>query len=47
MDYELLSRIQFGLTVAFHYIFPPLSIGSPSLLVAMEGCCWTKIPPLA
>ena len=23
MDYELLSRFQFGLTVAFHYIFPP------------------------
>ncbi|MFA6034966.1 MAG: cytochrome ubiquinol oxidase subunit I, partial [Myxococcota bacterium] len=27
MDAVLLARIQFGLTVGFHYIFPPLSIG--------------------
>jgi cytochrome d ubiquinol oxidase subunit I len=27
MDAVLLSRIQFGLTIAFHYIYPPLSIG--------------------
>ena len=43
MDYELLSRFQFGLTVAFHYIFPPMSIGLGLLLVAMEACwLWTK-----
>jgi len=27
MDAVLLSRIQFGLTVGFHYLFPPLTIG--------------------
>ncbi len=27
MDSVLLARIQFGLTVGFHYIFPPLTIG--------------------
>jgi len=27
MDPVMLARIQFGLTVGFHYIFPPLSIG--------------------
>lgn len=34
---ELLSRIQFAFTVAFHYIYPPLSIGLGVCLVAMEG----------
>ncbi len=33
----LLSRIQFGLTVGFHYIFPPLNIGLGTLMVVMEG----------
>jgi cytochrome d ubiquinol oxidase subunit I len=37
MDLELLSRIQFGLTVGFHYLFPPLSIGLGLFLVIMEG----------
>src|SRR3989304_5498724 len=37
MDPLLLSRIQFGVTIAFHYIFPPLSIGLGIILVAMEG----------
>jgi cytochrome d ubiquinol oxidase subunit I len=37
MDLSLLSRIQFGLTVGFHYIFPPLSIGLGLFLVFMEG----------
>lgn len=37
MDAELLSRIQFGLTVGFHYLYPPMSIGLGLLLVAMEG----------
>jgi cytochrome d ubiquinol oxidase subunit I len=36
MDALMLSRIQFALTVAFHYIFPPLSIGLGLLLVFME-----------
>lgn len=34
---EILSRIQFAFTVAFHYIYPPLSIGLGVCLVVMEG----------
>jgi cytochrome d ubiquinol oxidase subunit I len=37
MDPILLSRIQFGLTISFHYIFPPLSIGLGVILVFMEA----------
>lgn len=37
MDVEFLSRLQFAFTIAFHYIFPPLSIGLGLLLVIMEG----------
>ncbi len=37
MDVLLLSRIQFAVTIAFHYIYPPLSIGLGLLLVIMEG----------
>ena len=32
-----LSRFQFALTIMFHYLFPPLSIGLGGLLVIMEG----------
>jgi cytochrome d ubiquinol oxidase subunit I len=37
MDVVLLSRIQFALTIAFHYIFPPLAIGMGVVLVFLEG----------
>ncbi len=37
MDVELLARIQFAFTVAFHYIYPPLSIGLGLFLVITEG----------
>ena len=37
MDVETLSRIQFAFTIAFHYIYPPLSIGLGLILVIMEG----------
>lgn len=37
MDVEILSRVQFAFTVAFHYIYPPLSIGLGLLLVIFEG----------
>jgi cytochrome d ubiquinol oxidase subunit I len=33
----LLARVQFALTIMFHYIFPPLSIGLSTLMVFMEG----------
>lgn len=41
MDVLTLSRIQFGLTIGFHYIYPPLSIGIGVLLVIMEAA-WLK-----
>ena len=41
MDVLTLSRIQFGATIAFHYIYPPLSIGLGIILVVMEGL-WLK-----
>ncbi len=37
MDVVLLSRIQFALTVMFHYLFPPLTIGLGIFLVYLEG----------
>ncbi len=37
MNTLMLSRIQFGLTVSFHYLFPLLSIGLGVMMVIMEG----------
>jgi cytochrome d ubiquinol oxidase subunit I len=37
MDVVLLSRLQFALTIMFHYIFPPLTIGMGVVLVYLEG----------
>ncbi|MEP0365322.1 MAG: cytochrome ubiquinol oxidase subunit I [Cyclobacteriaceae bacterium] len=37
MDVEILSRIQFAFTVAFHYIYPPLSIGLGLIMVIFES----------
>lgn len=37
MEVEILARIQFAFTVAFHYIYPPLSIGIGLLLVIFES----------
>lgn len=37
METEILARIQFAFTIAFHYIYPPLSIGLGVILVIMEG----------
>ncbi len=37
LDVVLLSRIQFALTIMFHYIFPPLTIGMGVVLVYLEG----------
>jgi len=43
MDVEILSRAQFALTIMFHYIYPPLSIGLGLMMVIMEGSyLWTK-----
>ena len=40
MDVVLLSRIQFALTVGFHFLFPPLTIGLAWLLVLIEWRGW-------
>ena len=37
IDPVLLSRLQFALTIMFHYIFPPLTIGMGVVLVYLEG----------
>lgn len=37
MDVEILARIQFAVTIMFHYIYPPLSIGLGLILVIMES----------
>lgn len=35
LDPELLSRVQFALTVSFHFIFPPISMGLGLMLLAL------------
>ncbi len=42
MDVVLLSRLQFAITVGFHFIFPPLSIGLAWLLVIIEWLGWRR-----
>jgi cytochrome d ubiquinol oxidase subunit I len=37
MEAEILARIQFAFTIAFHYIYPPLSIGLGLIMVITEG----------
>jgi cytochrome d ubiquinol oxidase subunit I len=37
METAFLARLQFALTVMFHYLFPPLTIGLGVLMVVMEG----------
>ncbi|MFH1374356.1 MAG: cytochrome ubiquinol oxidase subunit I [bacterium] len=41
-DTVLLARLQFALTIGFHFIFPPVSIGLAWLLVIIEGVGWKK-----
>ena len=37
LDVVFLSRIQFALTIMFHYLFPPLTIGMGVVLMYLEG----------
>src|ERR1700693_1001268 len=37
MNVEILARVQFALTIMFHYIYPPLSIGLGLILVIIEA----------
>jgi cytochrome d ubiquinol oxidase subunit I len=40
MDALLLARLQFALTIGFHFLFPPLTIGLAWLLVVVETLGW-------
>ncbi|MBM3317264.1 MAG: cytochrome ubiquinol oxidase subunit I [Candidatus Eisenbacteria bacterium] len=40
MDAVLLARLQFAMTIGFHFIFPPITIGLAWLLVILEGVGW-------
>ncbi|MCY2951105.1 MAG: cytochrome ubiquinol oxidase subunit I [Planctomycetota bacterium] len=40
MDVGMLSRIQFAVTIGFHFLFPPVTIGLAWLLVIVEGLAW-------
>lgn len=43
MDVVMLSRIQFALTIMFHYLFPPLTIGLGIIIAYLEGMfLWKK-----
>ena len=42
MDAVLLARIQFAVTIGFHFIFPPISIGLAWLLVIFEWLGWRR-----
>ena len=43
MDIVTLSRFQFAMTIMFHYLFPPLTIGIGVVLVFLEArYLWTK-----
>lgn len=37
LDVVFLSRVQFALTIMFHYLFPPLTIGMGVVLLYLEG----------
>jgi cytochrome d ubiquinol oxidase subunit I len=42
LDPLLLSRVQFALTIGFHFLFPPISIGLAWLLVILEWLGWKR-----
>lgn len=46
MDVEILARVQFALTIMFHYIYPPLSIGLGIIIVAIEALYLKTKDPL-
>ncbi len=46
MDPVLLARIQFAMTVGFHFIFPPITIGLAWILVVLETLGWRTQNPV-
>jgi len=45
MDAVLLARVQFALTIGFHLLFPPISIGLAWVLVFLEYRGWRRQDP--
>jgi cytochrome d ubiquinol oxidase subunit I len=45
MDALTLARVQFALTIGFHFIFPPISIGLAWMLVIVEWLGWRRGDP--
>ena len=46
MDLLILSRIQFAVTIMFHYIYPPMSIGLGLIIVITESMYMITKKPL-
>lgn len=46
MDSVFLARIQFAVTICFHFIFPPVSIGLGLMLCVSEWLGWRKNNPV-
>lgn len=46
MDPVFLARLQFAITVGFHFLFPPISIGLAWILVLIEGRAWRTGDPV-
>ena len=46
LDVVWLSRVQFALTIMFHYLFPPLTIGMGVVLVYLEGMYLLRREPI-
>lgn len=42
LDPLFLSRLQFALTIGFHFLFPPISIGLAWLIVIVEWLGWRR-----
>jgi cytochrome bd ubiquinol oxidase subunit I len=46
MDAVLLARLQFAVTIGFHFLFPPISIGLAWLVVIAEYLGWRRNDPV-
>jgi cytochrome bd ubiquinol oxidase subunit I len=46
MDALLLARLQFAMTIGFHFLFPPITIGLAWLVVIVEGLGWRRKDPV-
>jgi cytochrome d ubiquinol oxidase subunit I len=40
MDVVWLARLQFSLTIMFHFLFPPITIGLAFLILLLETARW-------